>query len=138
MIVLDTNVVSEISKPTPNGRAMAWLNRQPEQTLYLTAISVAELLEGLAILPEGRRKAKLSATIHEILAAFANPILPFDDKAAPVYARLYAEARTKRYTLPFADAQIAAIAAVHGYAVATRDVKPFLAAGVAVINPWEA
>ena len=137
MILLDTNVVSEISKPRPNSRMMAWLDRHPQQTLYLNAICVAELLEGLAVLPAGKRKLELSATMEEILAAFVNPILPFDHEAAKAYAVLYAQANAKRYTLPFADAQIAAIAMVHGYAVATRDVKPFRAAGVAVINPWE-
>ena len=138
MIVLDTNVVSELWKPTPNPRMMAWFDRQRNWALHVTAITLAELRAGIAVLPPGKRRAALTADMETVLSTFVNPILSFDEEAATAYGALHAEARTKRYTLPFADAQIAAIAAVNGHAVATRDVRPFLAAGVAVINPWEA
>ena len=137
MIILDTNVISVPSKPQSNAAVMAWLNRQSQETLFLTAINVAELSEGVAILPEGRRKEALKSVLNDTLENFTTPILSFDHKAALVYPSLVVRAKSLNYTLPTADSYIAAIAKVHGFAVATRDVEPFLAAGVAVINPWE-
>ncbi len=137
MIVLDTNVISEISKPVPSSRVLAWLNRQAEELLFLTAISVAELQEGLARLPDGKRRDALSAGINSAIDGFANRVLPFDRAAGYKFAELVMKAKAKRYTLPVADGYIAAIAAIYGFIVATRDIEPFLAAGVPVINPWE-
>lgn len=137
MIILDTNVVSEVSKPNPNPRMVAWLDRQARVGLHITAVTIAELFAGLAVLPDGKRKTALTAEMRSLLATLVNPVLSFDEDAANVYADLFARAKANRYTLPVADAQIAAIAALHGFAVATRDVEPFVAAGVAVINPWE-
>jgi predicted nucleic acid-binding protein len=137
MIILDTNVVSEPSKLRPDAQVLAWFNRQALSSLFLTAISVAELKAGVALLPQGKRKESLEHILDGLLAKFVTPILPFDREAALAYAAVVAHAKAKRYTLPVADAQIAAIAKVHGFAVATRDGVPFRAAGVAVINPWE-
>jgi predicted nucleic acid-binding protein len=137
MIILDTNVVSEPSKLRPDAQVLAWFNRQALSSLFLTAISVAELKAGVALLPQGKRKESLEHILDGLLAKFVTPILPFDREAALAYAAVVAHAKAKRYTLPVADAQIAAIAKVHGFAVATRDGAPFRAAGVAVINPWE-
>jgi predicted nucleic acid-binding protein len=138
MIILDANVFSEPTKPTADARVETWFNRQHRESLYLTAINLAELLEGIAILPEGKRKLSLRVGLDRQLASLIKtPILAFDQKAAHAYADLMVSAKAKRYTLPIADAQIAAIAKVHGFIVATRDVEPFLAAGVPVINPWE-
>jgi predicted nucleic acid-binding protein len=137
MILLDTNVISEPSKLKPNERALEWLNRQVLSSLFLTAISVAELKAGVALLPEGRRKENLGHILDGLLLRFVTPVLPFDREAALAYAAVVAHAKAKRYTLSVADGQIAAIAKVHGFAVATRDAEPFRAAGVAVINPWE-
>ena len=138
MIVLDTNVISEPTKPVANLSVLTWLNRQERGTLCLTAISLAELLGGLALLPEGRRKQALGSALDEHIGKLIlTPILAFDREAALAYAALLARAKTNRYTLGMADAQIAAIALAHGFAVATRDVDPFIAAGVPVINPWE-
>lgn len=89
------------------------------------------------MLPEGRRKEALRRPLEEIVAEIATPILPFDREAAMAHAAVIVQAKANRYTLPVADGQIAAIAKVYGFAVATRDVAPFRAAGVAVINPWE-
>ena len=116
---------------------MNWLNRQVPSSLYLTAINLAELYAGLVVLPEGRRKEALRLVLHDTLAKFVTPVLAFDREAAIAYGEVTAHARARRYTLPVADGQIAAIAKVHGFAVATRDGAPFRAAGVAVINPWE-
>ena len=137
MIILDTNVVSEPSKLRPDARALAWSDRQDGASLFVTTISVAELKSNVALLPEGRRKESLRNILDGLLASFVTPVLPFDREAALAYAVVVAHAKAKRYTLPVADAQIAAIAKVHGFAVATRDGAPFRSAGVAVINPWE-
>lgn len=139
MIVLDTNVVSEPMKPNGDPAVQAWLDHQVAETLYLTATSLSELLVGIDILPDGKRKRGLDAALAELLARlFGSRILPFDHRAAVAYAPFVRRARTGGRTISVADAQVAAIAAVHGFTVATRDVQPFVAAGVPVINPWEA
>jgi hypothetical protein len=108
------------------------------QTLFVTAINLAELMSGIAMLPAGKRRDALRGALERFLAdRIVTPILAFDREAAMAYADIAAHAKARRYTLPVADAQIAAIAKVHGFAVATRDVGPFRAAGVDVINPWE-
>jgi predicted nucleic acid-binding protein len=138
MIILDTNVISEPTKPNGNARVAAWLDRQDAGSLFVTAINLAELMAGIAMLPVGKRKQALRNALDRFLVQrIVTPILPFDREAAMAHAVVLLHAKAKRYTLPVADAQIAAIAKVHGFAVATRDVKPFVAAGVDVINPWE-
>jgi predicted nucleic acid-binding protein len=137
MIILDTNVISEPSKLKANPSVLAWFDRQAQSSLYLTAISLAELKTGIAFLPQGKRRENLQRILNGALGKFVTPILSFDREAALAYAEVTAHAKANRYTLPVIDAQIAAIAKVHGFAVATRDVAPFRAAGVAVINPWE-
>jgi predicted nucleic acid-binding protein len=138
MILVDTNVISEPTKPTPNLRVLAWLDRQPRETLFLAATSFAESLAGIASLPVGRRRQDLSDTFDALIhKLFSNRILSFDDQSAVAYASVIADARVRGYTISIADGQIAAIASVHGFTVATRDVAPFLAAGIPVLNPWE-
>lgn len=137
MIILDTNVISEPTKLRSDERVTAWLNRQSSASIFLTAISLAEIKAGIALLPEGKRKVNLQQILDGTLAKLVTPVLAFDREATIAYAAVVAHAKAKRYTLPVADGQIAAIAKVHGFAVATRDVEAFRAAGVAVINPWE-
>ncbi|HEY5056218.1 MAG TPA: type II toxin-antitoxin system VapC family toxin [Acidobacteriaceae bacterium] len=138
MIILDTNVISEPTKPNANLNVVAWLNGQDIRTLYVTAISLAELMAGLAMLPAGKRQQALADALDRFLTKrVVTPMLSFDREAGMAYGVVVAHARARRYTLPMADGQIAAIAKVHGFAVATRDVAPFVAAGVDVINPWE-
>jgi predicted nucleic acid-binding protein len=137
LIILDTDVASEPAASRGDARVLAWFDRQPPNSLFLTAISIAELFSGVAVLPEGRRKMALRKALEEIVAEIATPILPFDYEAALAHAAVVIQAKANRYTLPVADGQIAAIAKVHGFAVATRDVRPLMAAGVAVVNPWE-
>jgi predicted nucleic acid-binding protein len=137
MIVLDTNVVSETQKPRPNPRVLAWLDDQVAETLYITAISYSEILVGIEMLPDGKRKQGLGAAMAQVLEhLFASRVLAFDQQAAVEYARIYSRTK-KTATLSMADAQIAAIAAAHGFAIATREVDPFRAAGLKVMNPWE-
>jgi len=138
MIVLDTNVVSEPMKPDGNPAVQMWLDQQVAETLYLTATSLSELLVGIEFLPAGKRREGLDAALSELLGwLFGSRILPFDREAAIVYARLVGRARAGGYHISVADGQIAAIASLRGFSVATRDVGPFVAAGVAVVNPWE-
>ena len=139
MIILDTNVVSEPMRAKANPAVQAWLDRQAAETLYLTTTSLAELLTGIEILPAGKRKKGLANALTELLVGlFDTRILPFDQHAAVAYAPIVRKARELGYTLSVADAQIAAIASTHGLSVATRDVEPFKASGVVVMNPWEA
>ncbi len=139
MIVLDTNVVSEPTKPRPSPAVLDWLDRQALENLYLTTVSVAELLVGVDALPKGRRKRGLAEGLDGLIEKLFGPrILPFDRKAAAEYAAAVRNAKANGYTLSVGDAQIAAIARHRGSIVATRDREPFEAAGVKVIHPWEA
>jgi predicted nucleic acid-binding protein len=138
MIVLDTNVISEVMRPRPNLSVLHWLDQQAGETLCLTATSLSELLAGIEVMPNGRRKQGLAEILLEFREHYlGHPVLIFDEAAALAYATLIGRARSKGYAVSIVDGQIAAIAAVHGYAVATRDMKPFMTAGVQVINPWE-
>jgi toxin FitB len=138
MIILDTNVLSEPMKRGANPAVAAWLDHQDIETLYLTTINLAELLLGVGMLPLSRRRSALEARLSQIINLFAESrILPFDAPAARLFAVLVARASSAGHIISFADAQIAAIAAAHGFSVATRDVAPFIAAGVPVINPWD-
>jgi predicted nucleic acid-binding protein len=136
MIVLDTNVVSEAMRPSADPSVIDWLNRQSAETLYLTSVTLAELLFGIAALPEGKRKNALGSTLDGLLKLFGERILPFETKAAQSYATLATHARAACKGFPAPDGYIAAIAAATGFSVATRDTAPFDAVGVAVINPW--
>jgi len=138
MIVLDTNIISEMMKPAPHPAVHAWLNEQAEETLYLSSITLAELLFGIGILPVGKRKDLLIQALDAIAALFKDRMLPFDSDAARHYAALAVKARAAGRGFPTPDGYIAAIAMARGYIVASRDTAPYAAADVAVINPWEA
>ncbi|ABL71273.1 type II toxin-antitoxin system VapC family toxin [Paracoccus denitrificans] len=138
MILLDTNVVSEPMREAPNPGVIGWIDDQAIETLHLSAITVAEVRFGIAVLPDGKRKARLQSRFEtEILPLFADRILPFDLAASEAFAALMAHARDKSAAIGKADGYIAAIAAAHRLTVATRDTAPFLAAGVTVIDPWD-
>ena len=138
MIVLDTNVISEPVKPLADPGVIAWLDSQSKESLYLCAPVLMEVLLGITLLPEGRRKSAMKAAVQALLANyFADRFLAFERAAAVAYAALAGRASARGYSISMADCQIAAIAAVHGFTVATRDTAPFLAAGVPIINPWE-
>ncbi|HEV7159067.1 MAG TPA: type II toxin-antitoxin system VapC family toxin [Caulobacteraceae bacterium] len=137
MIVLDTNVVSEPLKPTGEPAVLAWLDRQNIETLFLTTISLAELGYGVAALPDSRRKDGLGMALQSrVIALFGPRVLSFDSAAADAYARIRVRAKAAGKAIAAADGYIAATAAAHGFAVATRDTGPFEAAGLPVINPW--
>lgn len=137
MILLDTNVISEPLKAAGDMNVLAWVDAQIIETLYLSSISLAELRLGIAVLPEGKRRDTLASSLEQrVLPLFAGRILAFDAPAAQAYATLRARARFAGQAIAPADGYIAAIAATHGFAVATRDTSPFDAAGLVVINPW--
>lgn len=137
MIILDTNVISEPMKERADPAVAAWLDRQAAETLYLTATNLSELLVGIELLPEGRRKRGMASAMQQLLAdLFGTRFLEFDRESAVAYAFVVGRAMAKGFSISVADGQIAAIAAVHGFTVATRDAAPFIAAGVAVVNPW--
>jgi toxin FitB len=138
MIILDTNVVSEPLKPAPAQAVLDWLDRQAPETLYLTAVSLAELLAGIEALPPGRRRLGLEqAFARQILPLFEGRILSFDAKAAEAFGRARAGAQAVGNTIGFADGAIAGIASANGFALATRNVRDFRGAGVELINPWD-
>ncbi len=136
MILLDTNIVSEALKPAGDPAALAWLDAQAVETLYLSTITLAELRFGIAALPSGRRREFLRGALHRrVLPLFEGRILPFGIAAADAFAELRAHARAEGKSISTADGYIAAIAAAHDLAVATRDRLPFEAARLRVITP---
>lgn len=137
MIVLDTNVISEAMKPEPDLAVQAWLNDQAIETLYLSSVTVAELLFGIGTLPTGKRKDMLARTLDGLMGLFKERMLPFDVDAARHYAKLAVAAKAAGRGFPTPDGYIAAIAASRGFIVASRDTAPYAAASVIVINPWE-
>jgi toxin FitB len=137
VIVLDTNVVSEAMRIAPHPAVVAWLDRQSDENVHLTAISLAELRSGAELLPNGRRKKDLQEKFADFLKAmFAGRLLAFDASAAEAYASIVGETRRKGRILSILDCQIAAIAKANHCAVATRDVRPYADAGLQVVNPW--
>jgi predicted nucleic acid-binding protein len=136
MILLDTNVVSEAMKPEPDPTVRHWLDEQAAETLYLSSVTIAELMFGVGALPRGKRKDRLTAALEGVLELFADRVLPFDTGAARRYADLAVKARAAGLGFPTPDGYIAAIAASRGFAVASRDTSAFTAAGLTVIDPW--
>ena len=139
MILLDTNVVSEPIRRRPDSRVQDWLDAQAIETLYLSTISLFELLLGIESLPAGKRRRALAAALGEqVVSLFDSRIIPFDIAAAEAYAKVVVRARTQGHSISVGDGQIAAIAASRNLSVASRDETPFRAAGLTVINPWTA
>lgn len=137
MILLDTNVVSEAMRLSPDKAVLMWLDEQAAETLYLSSVTVAELMFGIGVLPKGKRKYQLAAALDDIMKLFDERILPFDISAARRYADLAVKARTMGKGFPTPDGYIAAIAALHSLIVATRDPSAFIAADLKVIDPWK-
>lgn len=138
MILLDTNVVSEPLRPAPDAGVIEWIDAQPLETLFLSAITVAEMRAGVAMLPAGKRRSGLLTSLEKrVLPLFAGRVLPFDLACTQPYAALMAKARAAGQAVSTADGCIAAIAAANGLTVATRDTGACKAAGVPVINPWQ-
>ena len=138
MIVLDTNVVSGLMLPARDSTAASWMAGQATSSLYLTAVTEAELRFGLAIMPPGRRRDGLSSALERMLrTGFANRVLPFDREAAFAYAEIVAARRRIGRPISQPDCQIAAIARSRGMAVATRNLCDFVGMGIETIDPWD-
>lgn len=137
MIILDTNVVSEIMKSEPKQAVASWLDSQSLKSLYITTISVMELRYGVELLPEGKRKNALWEVLDfTIYRLFDDRILNFDRKAAEKAAEVSAKAKARGMNLGTADMQIAGLAIASGMSIASRDEMPFIETGVHLINPW--
>ena len=137
MILVDTNVISETLRQQPDPAVVRWMDTQSIETLYLSAVTVAELRYGIAVLPEGRKRQVLHSGLEQsVLPLFEGRILPFDGATAESYAELMAAARRRGRGVSAADGYIAATAHAAGLMVATRDTSPFEAVGLAVVNPW--
>ena len=137
--LLDTNVISEPLRRVPEPRVAEWLDAQALETLYLSAITVAELRFGVRSLPAGRRRDRLNEGLErQVLPMFAGRVLVFDLAASRSYADLMAKARSSRRAISVSEGYIAATAAANAMMVATRDTSPFQAAGLKTVDPWTA
>jgi predicted nucleic acid-binding protein len=138
VIFLDTNVVSELTKPLPDPWVIAWMNSQILENLFITAITIAEMRFGIMILPEGKRREQLDSALSRSVALFEDRIVPFDTLAADAYALLASNARSDGHGLPIADGYIAAIALSRQFTLATRDAALLRIPEIRAINPLEA
>ena len=137
MIVLDTNVVSELMRPSPSEAVEIWIANRPATSLFFSAVGEAELRFGLAIMPAGRRRDAIASEMEAMLRDdFANRILPFDSEAARAYAVIAASRRVAGLSIAEADCQIAAITRSRGMALATRNIRDFEDTGIDVLDPW--
>jgi toxin FitB len=138
MIILDTNVLSELIKPKKSEKVRNWAAQQSIMNLFTTTITQAEILYGIALLPAGKRRSQLSQTAQLMfLEDFAERVLPFDGAAAVVFANIASQRRHNGTPISQADAQIAAICYIHGAIIVTRNVSDFEGCGISIINPWK-
>ncbi len=139
MILLDTNVISEILRPNPALPVRRWMERHSPQSIFTAVICEAEIQLGLALLPAGRRRRALEEAVAAIFQeVLTDRVLPFDRSAATAYAMIAAARRKIGRPISTLDAQIAAIARSHGATVATRNVSDFVDCGVDIVDPWHA
>lgn len=139
MIIIDTNVLSEILAPSPSPAVENWLAAQPPSSIFITTVTKAEMLYGVAILPNGRRKSALLTVVKAVFSEdFSGRVLPFDEDASEHYSKIASHRRSIGRPISQFDAQIAAIAASRGAKLSTRNVADFEQTGVEIINPWAA
>jgi predicted nucleic acid-binding protein len=139
VIILDTNVISELARINPEPNVVTWLDSQPAAEVAITAITAAELLYGVARVPDGQRRAALAETIDALINEdFRDRVQPFDGPAAEQYATVVVGREKKGRPISTADAQIAAICRVHSAGLATRNTGDFMDTGIDLINPWNA
>jgi predicted nucleic acid-binding protein len=138
MVVVDTNVISEVMRPQPSALVLNWLNTQDSNQLFITTVTLAEIGYGLRILPEGQRRWQLHSRFEQFIAqAFEERVLDFTASAARAYAEIMGHRKEVGHPMSLLDGQIASIAHVHGFAVATRNIKDFEDCGLDLVNPFE-
>ena len=138
MLILDTNMLSEMMRPEPERKIADWIVRQPSDELFTAAVCQAEIPSGLAVMPSGRRRADLEEAARSMFTDdFAGRVLPFDTKAANAYAEIFAARRNAGRPSGTTDLMLAAIARVRGASVVTRNVADFEGVGVVIVNPWD-
>ena len=138
MILIDTNVVSELMRATPEASVVQWMNRQPPTFVHLSSVSMAEITYGIRILPEGRRRYDLQHRFERfVTTAFSERLLDFDRAAALDYGEIMASRRQTGRPMNVVDGQIAAVARARGCALATRNITDFEDCGLELINPWD-
>jgi len=139
MILLDTNVLSELMRPDPNLGVVQWLNRRPDSEIWICSVTVAEIRLGISLLPEGKRSRTLLAAAEQTFQDdFSERCLPFDCEAAGHYAHIVAKRKQQGLPVSVEDAQIAAVALTASLVLATRNTKDFASLdGLQVVNPWE-
>jgi len=137
MIILDTNVLSELMRPKPSESVLAWIAKQPDAELFTTSITEAEIFYGIEVLPRGKRREHLTTAAEAVFTEdFSGRVYGFDSAAARAFSRIASGRRTSGRPISHTDAQIAAIARTKRARVATRDVKGFAQCGVDVVDPW--
>lgn len=137
MIVLDTNVVSELMRQVPDGAVVRWVDRYPADEVFITSVTAAELVYGVARLPDGGRKVALAAKVSELLTEdLQDQILPFDSVAAGYYGEIAAAREEQGLPISMADAQIAAVCRRFVACLATRNIKDFVDTGITLLDPW--
>jgi len=138
MIILDTNVVSELMRPAPDARVLHWFGTQSAEDLHVTAMTMAEILYGIELTTSARRRDVLRTGAEKVFAdVFADRILTFEDRAARAFSQIASSRRRQAKPMTEFDAQIAAITRVHGATLATRNPFVFEGCGVRLVNPWE-
>ena len=134
--LLDTCVLSELVKPTPELKVVAWINAQPEDSLFVSSITLAELLKGIAKLQDSQRKTALTEWVCKIQEEMTDRILPFEHPTAHYWANMCAKAEKSGKPLSAFDSLIASTAIEHGLVIVTRNTRDFESAPVMLINPW--
>ncbi|MDO8953301.1 MAG: type II toxin-antitoxin system VapC family toxin [Gammaproteobacteria bacterium] len=138
MILLDTNIISEIMKPLPQTEVVKWLNQQESSQLFISTLTIAEISYGMHVLPEGRRRNQIEDAFNKVItAAFKLRVLSFDAGAGYVYGKIMARKKSLGKPMGIPDGQIAAIAYSQGYALATRNTRDFTGCGLELVNPFD-
>src|SRR5690348_236556 len=138
MIIIDTNVISELMKPSPLSTVVSWLNNQDATQLFITTITIAEISYGISVLPDGQRRRFIENSFNKALnEAFKHRILSFDENAAHSYGKIMGHRKMLGHPMSIPDGQIAAIALTHHFSLATRNVRDFTDCEVEIINPFD-
>ena len=138
MIILDTNVVSELMRPAPERMVLSWFSSQAAEDLHVTAVTMAEILYGIELISSSRRRDVVRVATEKMFGdVFADRLLTFEDRSARAFSQIASSRRRQGKSMSGTDAQIAAIARVHGATLATRNMYVFEGCGVKLVNPWE-